>query len=134
MGLHLGQRVADDGHHGHQPAAGEDGRPAATAARWAVPVLVTVATTGQGVPELAATIAGHGDYLRASGLWAARERARSREEIERLVRDRLMDRLAATLPAEERAALITAVAERRLDPYTAADRLLALAAPDPDGA
>ena len=139
MGLHLGQSAAADGHHRHHgPTAGHDGRPLAasepTPAPWAVPVLATVAITGQGVPELAATIAGHGDYLRASGLWAARERARSREEIERLVRDRIMDRLAAALPAEERAALVTAVAERRLDPYTAADRLLAMAAPEPDGA
>lgn len=142
MMLHLGLDAADDGHHGPNGAAGRPAADAAPVARWAVPVLSTVATSGQGVPELAATIIGHGDYLRASGLWAAREWARSRDEIEHLLRARVMAQLAAALPAETRAALVTAVAERRLDPYTAADRLLAgataaLAAaaplPDPDG-
>ena len=37
----------------------------------------------------------------------------------------LADHLAAALPAGERDALIAAVAARRLDPYTAADRLFA---------
>jgi len=126
--LHLGPGAADDsGHHapaGDTSSTGRDGSPA----RWAVPVLPTIATTGQGVAELAATIDQHGNYLRASGGWAARERARSRDEIEHLLRDRFIDRLAAALPAEERDALIAAVAARRLDPYTAADRLFAGAA------
>ncbi len=130
MMLHLGLGAADDsGHHAPAPAGGRppdsrDGSPT----HWAVPVLPTIATTGQGVAELAATIAQHGDYLRASGGWAARERARSRDEIEHLLRDRFIDHLAAALPAGERDALIAAVAARRLDPYTAADRLFAGAA------
>lgn len=127
MMLHLGTGAADDsGHHTPAPDGGifPDGRDGLPT-RWAVPVLPTIATTGQGVAELAATIAQHGDYLRASGGWAARERARSRDEIEHLLRDRFIDHLAAALPAGERDALIAAVAARRLDPYTAADRLFA---------
>ena len=108
----------------HSPLA-TDHSPLTTDHFWPVPVLQTVATTGQGVEELAATVVRHGDYLRASGAWAARERARCRDEIEHLLRDRFIDRLAAVVPAAERAELITAVAERRLDPYTAADRLFA---------
>jgi len=130
MMLHLGPGAADDSGH-HASAPGGDSPPDSrdgSAARWAVPVLPTIATTGQGVAELAAAIVQHGDYLRASGGWAAREQARSRDEIEHLLRDRFIDHLAAALPARERDTLIAAVAERRLDPYTAADRLFAGAA------
>ncbi len=44
-------------------------------------------------------------------------------EIEHLLRDRFIDEMARRVPAAELDALITAVAERRLDPYTAADQL-----------
>jgi LAO/AO transport system kinase len=127
--LHLGLGPAgDDGHHGPAtPPATPDTRP--PAAGWAVPVLQTVATTGQGVDALADTVERHGHYLRDSGGWAAREWARSRDQIEHLLRDRFIDELAAVVPGEERARTIAAVAERRLDPYAAADRLFAAAMP-----
>jgi len=116
------------------PAAPDDRRGSPVG--WPVPVMQTVATTGQGVEELAAALVRHAEYLKSSGGWAAREWARSRDEIEHLVRDRFIDHLAAALPAAERAGLVAAVAERRLDPYTAADRLFAsataaLGAPQP---
>jgi len=128
MMIHLGLERAPAGDH--QPASPvvaralpDDGR--LPPAGWTVPVLQTVATTGQGVEELAVALTRHAEYLRLSSGWAAREWARSREEIEQLVRDRFIDYLAAALPAAERASLVAAVAERRLDPYTAADRLFA---------
>lgn len=90
---------------------------------WNVPVLSTTATSGAGVAELAAAIDRHREWLKSGGGWAVRERSRSRREIEHLLRDRFIDELKARVPVEEHAALITAVVERRLDPYTAADRL-----------
>lgn len=124
MMLHLGLETSVAGGHptSHLPASDiePDGR-------WAVPVLQTVATTGKGVTELAAAITAHSVHLKASGGWAAREQARSRDEVEHLLRDRFMDQLDALLPAFERAELIAAVVERRLDPYTAAERLFSRA-------
>lgn len=134
MMLHLGMPAmpigdVDPAHldHGHQ--SGHDDYSAADtfpdAEGWAVPVLQTVATTGAGVEELAAVIERHREHLQTTGGWAAREWIRSRGEIERLLRDRFIDQLTATVPVEERAALITAVVERKMDPYAAADRLFA---------
>ncbi len=120
--LQTGDDGRPDSHH-----ATDDNSPPATRHPWPVPVLQTVATTGQGVEALAATIERHGQHLRAGGEWTARERKRSRDEIERLLRDRFIDQLMAVVPAEARATLVAAVAERRLDPYTAADRLFAAA-------
>jgi LAO/AO transport system kinase len=126
MMLHLGLGPAgDDGHHGPAATVAGDTRP--PAGGWAVPVLQTVATTGQGVDALADAIERHGQHLRDSGGRAAREWARSRDQIEHLLRDRFIDELAAVVPSEERAATIAAVAERRLDPYAAAERLFAAA-------
>jgi LAO/AO transport system kinase len=119
-----------DTHH-LSPAASEDAdsalatRHSPPAPGWPVPVLQTVATSGQGVETLADVIERHGHHLRAGGGWAAREQARSLNEIEHLLRDRFIDRLAAVVPAAARADLLAAVVERRLDPYTAADRLFA---------
>ena len=128
MMLHLAMPAApavddtdhrDDGHQAHAvnvavtPAGGG----------WNVPVLQTVATSGVGVMELSAAIDRHREHLLATGGWAARERARSQGEIEHLLRDRFIDEMTARVPAEERAALIAAVVERRLDPYAAADHL-----------
>lgn len=131
MMLHLAMPPAandlhhpDDGHHEPTPSTG---RPRVVAA-WDVTVLQTVATTGAGVEELAATIDRHRAHLELSGGWLARERSRSRGEIENLLRDRVIDEMAARVPAEARTALIAAVAERRLDPYTAADQLYTLMA------
>lgn len=127
MMLHLGL-PADPGTHHGRGAADETPATAANAAAngwiWNVPVLQTVATTGQGVDELAATIARHGDYLRRTGEWQQREAARSRQEIEQLLRDRFLRELQARVPEDERAALLAEVVARRLDPYTAADRLM----------
>ena len=134
MMLHLGLETAvPDRHHsdGDQaagaPRSAETADTRPSAGQWAVPVLQTVATTGQGVDELASAISRHGEHLRATGGWAAREWARSRDEIEHLLRARFMDRLDALLPADERRDMIRAVVERRLDPYAAADHLFTLA-------
>ena len=114
----------DDGQHGHKPPTGLP----RVVGGWDVTVLQTVATTGAGVEELAVTIDRHRAHLERSGGWLARERSRSRSEIENLLRDRVIDEMAARVPAEARTALIAAVAERRLDPYTAADQLYTLMA------
>jgi LAO/AO transport system kinase len=128
MMLHLALPADDGGHHNaHQPAADGHEATASPAGGWFVPVLPTTATSGAGVAELLATIDRHRAYLQAGGGWAARERARSQAEIDHLLRDRLLDELAARVPAEARAALLEAVVARQLDPYSAADRLFAAA-------
>jgi len=139
MMLHLGLETAtasDRAHHGADVAhhgadatpapatpSTNDGRP--PVAGWATPVLQTVATTGAGVEVLADAIEQHNAHLTTAGQRAVRDWERSRDEVEHLLRDLFMDRLRAAVPAAERARLIADVAERRLDPYSAAEQLLA---------
>ena len=120
MMLHLAAPPDPDGHHG---LMNEAELPPRAGAGWDVGVLTTTATSGAGVAELAATIDRHRAYLQSSGGWAARERARSRGEIERLLRDRFIAEWTARVPAAEREAVIVAVAARQIDPYAAAERL-----------
>lgn len=115
-----GAHHRDDG-HSRVPNDGRAGPE--TGPAWAIPVLPTTATTGAGIEALAEATERHRAYLGSSGEWAARERASRRHEIDHLLRDRFMDDMMARVSAEQRAALLEAVVARRLDPYTAADRL-----------
>jgi LAO/AO transport system kinase len=61
--------------------------PIAEGPEWEIPVLKTVAQTGEGVPELLAAIDEHGAFLRESGELRARRRARAAVRV-REVADR----------------------------------------------
>jgi LAO/AO transport system kinase len=86
-------------------------------------VLVTTASTGEGVPELLAALDRH----RATGhdgLTSEARRARAQAQIRGVLADRLGDRLRDPSLAPLADTLVDDVAEHRLDPYAAADRLL----------
>jgi LAO/AO transport system kinase len=87
-------------------------------------VLVTTATTGEGIPELLASLDRHRAAGRAASLPTARL-ARAEAQVWAILGDRIRAELTA---AERRAgtdAILGAVAEHRLDPFAAVDRLLA---------
>jgi LAO/AO transport system kinase len=86
--------------------------------------LETVATEGQGMAELADMLGQHMNHLRESGEWLKREKDRSWREVEMLLQQRFMSQFQATVPRETQDSLLTAVAERKIDPYTAVNQLL----------
>ncbi len=86
-------------------------------------VLVTTATTGEGIPELLAALDRHRMADR-EGLTADARRARALAQIRGVLADRLADRLGEPALAPLAASVVEDVAEHRLDPYAAADRLL----------
>ena len=94
------------------------------AAGWNIPVLETIATEGQGMETLAEMLGQHMVHLRESGEWLQRERERSWREIESLLQRRFMQQFQASVPSDMRDALLTAVAAREVDPYTAVHQLL----------
>jgi LAO/AO transport system kinase len=87
-------------------------------------VLVTTASTGEGVPALLAALDRHRAAGR-DGLADAARLARAEAQVWEIVAERLRDRLhgAAAGPITE--STLRAVADHRLDPYAAADLLLA---------
>jgi LAO/AO transport system kinase len=92
---------------------------------WRPPILKTVATTGAGVVELVDTIwQFRGRPEPAPG---TRRQQRSAFRLRELVAHQFMDRLErGLLKPGELAAMVDRVAAREIDPYSAADELLAL--------
>jgi LAO/AO transport system kinase len=96
-----------------------------TAGEWRPPILKTVATTGSGVPELVDTIIQFREQ--AGPVATERRRRRSEFRLRELVSQRFMERLEqGMLKPGELAAMVERVAAREIDPYAAADALLAL--------
>ena len=88
-------------------------------------VLLTTATTGDGVPELLAALDRHRAAGAAGGPASAARLARAEAQVWAIVGDRLRARLLADPRpgADTRRRSLDAVADHRLDPYAAADRL-----------
>ena len=90
-------------------------------------VLVTTASTGEGVDELLVALDRHRAAGRdaASGGAAGKARlARAEAQVWAILSDRLRDALREVPHDDATRATLAEVAEHRLDPYTAADRLL----------
>ena len=91
---------------------------------WRPPVLKTIASTGQGVPELVATIEAYRAH--STGAQDVRRRTRSEYRLRELVSQRFMDHLERhVLAPGELSATVDKIARRDVDPYSAAADLLA---------
>ncbi len=100
-------------------AVGSDGA-------WWPPIVRTVAVRGDGIDELAAEIAGHREHLASTGAGDERRRARARHLIREIALEQVRTRFHRT---EAEHAVVSELTERvllrELDPYAAADALLA---------
>ena len=92
-------------------------------------VLITTAATGEGVPELLAALDRHRSSGRVGESSAARL-ARAEAQVFAILATRLKERLRDPARAATTAAVFLEVADHRLDPYSAADRLLPAVEPE----
>ncbi|MBX3027703.1 methylmalonyl Co-A mutase-associated GTPase MeaB [bacterium] len=92
---------------------------------WNVPVLLTVAVEGKGIPELVTQVAAHRAYLDASGEGARRMAAGRRSELMHTLRDELDRRASRALAGATCATVVRAVEQGALDPYAAMRQILA---------
>ena len=131
LGLRGGGGPAPDAHHGIDLKAVNPKRQAREAAardddRWTPPVLRTIGSTGEGMPEFIAALDRHFAYLERSGTLQSRRRERLRDRVRDVVEHRIHRRLwrdegiqqwvEAQLPALERG---------EVTPFTVAEALLA---------
>jgi LAO/AO transport system kinase len=138
LGLRTGMTLKETpAHHGVDLArAANPARAARNAAaeeqalRWVPPVLRSIGTTGDGIPELAAALDRHAAYLATSGALRDRRRSRLRERVidvvEQRVRRRLWRDAATTAWLDTR---ITDLETGRTTPFAVADALLARSGP-----
>ncbi|HET6561283.1 MAG TPA: methylmalonyl Co-A mutase-associated GTPase MeaB [Marmoricola sp.] len=92
---------------------------------WRPPVLLTSAQSGEGVREVVAELDRHLDQATSSGALRARRLRRARSEVEAIAVTALRQRWSGVSDRSELDALAQRVVDGRLDPYTAADELLA---------
>ncbi len=90
---------------------------------WRVPIIQTVGMTGVGAAELADQLAAHLASLRETGQLAERDGRQAQSEMLALLHQALIERISATIGAEEWRRLVAQVVERESDPYTTADEL-----------
>jgi len=114
------------------PFPGREACPAVVGARdqgvrstWRPPVIKTIAEGGDGILDLARDIADHRRYVEDTGEMVRRNQVHLVNELERILRDGLMDRLLSQIDQASLASLMAQVATRELDPYAAAHQLLA---------
>jgi LAO/AO transport system kinase len=88
---------------------------------WTPPVIETVATTGAGVGGLWDAIRRHRSYLLTSGNNLVRKRARAAAQFTAAIQQSIDASLDMTAPERH---VILEIAERRIDPWTAAERML----------
>jgi LAO/AO transport system kinase len=130
--MRLGEaQPAAAGHHGVSlksvgKAARERAREAAQERRsWAIPVLKTVAQSGEGIEELARTVDLHAGYLRETGELSVRRRRRLAERVRAVVERRLQRLAWASGPGREiLEGSLPALEAGELSPYAVADRIV----------
>jgi LAO/AO transport system kinase len=92
---------------------------------WKPPIVSTTAATGEGIGDLVARLDEHRAWLDRSGEGERRRRARAREEISVIALAELRARMGG-LPGDERIdGLAGRVAAGELDPFAAAEELIA---------
>lgn len=91
---------------------------------WRPPVVDTVGTTGEGVGELFDALRRHRVHLEETGELERRRALRLREELHRIVLERLHERARAAEDAADLDAIEARVLARELDPWAAADQIL----------
>jgi len=101
---------------------------------WRPPIVETVASTGQGVDALWSAIGDHRRHLTERGLLEVIRRERLEREVRQVLVARIDQRYGVLRSSPPSVAVLDGLAAGELDPYEAADRLLALvASSDPDG-
>jgi len=92
---------------------------------WSIPVLTTVAQSGEGVPELLEVVEAHRVWLQASGQLEARRRSRARARVQDVV-ERELRRVARRSEFGKGVleSALDGIADRVETPYSVARRIL----------
>jgi len=92
---------------------------------WRPPIIPTVASSAQGITDLWDAVVAHRAYAEQSGQLADRRSFRLREELREIVAQRLGRRARQICSGDRWEELTDAVVARTIDPWTAADEMLA---------
>ena len=91
--------------------------------QWTPPIVKTVATEGQGVPELASAISDYESYLRKQDLLLRRRTQNWEARLLEMLRDRLLERARAAISDGDWSRWAAEVAENKRDPYSVIEEI-----------
>ena len=97
---------------------------ASEAVVWSPPVLTTIATTGEGVPQLVDSIYQHYTHLKSSQLWEARERDQITSQLHAGLRQELFERFQEQSADGALETMIDQLQQRSVTPRQAIETLL----------
>ncbi|MBC2874466.1 MULTISPECIES: methylmalonyl Co-A mutase-associated GTPase MeaB [Streptomyces] len=92
---------------------------------WRPPIVKTVAARGEGTDEVVEALEKHRAWMEENGVLAERRAARVAHEIERIAVTALRSRIGDLRGGRDVGVLAARVLDGSLDPYTAADELVA---------
>jgi LAO/AO transport system kinase len=92
---------------------------------WRPPIIKTVASRGEGIDELVEAVDKHRGWLEETGELRRRRHRRAADEVEAIALTSLRERMGDPRSGPALDELAEQVVERELDPYSAADRLIA---------
>ena len=87
---------------------------------WEVPIITTVATTGEGIGDLFERLLAHHDHIKSTGEIIRRHRSRLRAIFESRLRKQLYTKLSQMLSEDYWLRQLEVIMEGETDPYTAA--------------
>jgi LAO/AO transport system kinase len=91
---------------------------AVRADNWTPPIVKTVATTGDGVKEVAATISEYESYLQKQNLLVRRRIQNWETRLLEMLRDRLLEKARSLMADGDLSRFAAEIAEHRRDPYS----------------
>jgi LAO/AO transport system kinase len=92
---------------------------------WKPPILKTVASKSEGIEEVLDAIDAHREWMTSTGKLDERRRARARSEVEAIALTNLRERIGDLHGSAALPQLAARVVAGELDPYSAADELVA---------
>ncbi len=92
---------------------------------WAPTIVKTIATRGEGIPEVAAAIAEYQDYMHKDGRMVRKQTANWTERLLEMIRQELLERVVEKrLSDGELAKYAAEIAEQRRDPYKLVEEIV----------
>lgn len=91
---------------------------------WRPKIVRTVASRSQGIDELIENIESHREMMKREGLLEQSERKRCRREVLELLKHKAVLSLLAEYGPDDFDALVKAVAERKIHPHDAVERIM----------
>ncbi|MFO0666506.1 MAG: methylmalonyl Co-A mutase-associated GTPase MeaB [Polyangiaceae bacterium] len=114
---------ADEEAKAHGVRAEMPSESGAREASWTPPILRAISTRGEGIAELVTALDAHRVWLEGTERGRERRRERLAEEVRETLREALIEAASEELK-EAMGRVVSDVAERRIDPYSAIEALL----------